>query len=155
MWATVWSWAKRLIAGEGSSQFGSRNQSASGVSVGDNASVVAVGQAITVVQGSSPTAASADTFQTIERQIPALLAEMRKDLVQHPFAREIVILTKTCVYNASPHKTTLIYYFEDHSDLRNKLRILENHGLIHDITYNNTERFVMAEGLAAYLTGRE
>ncbi|MBD2615013.1 MAG: hypothetical protein RMY62_009780 [Nostoc sp. ZfuVER08] len=46
----------------------------------------------------------------------------------------------------------LAYYFEDHSHLRNKLRILENYGLIYEITYNDVARFVISEELAAYLT---
>lgn len=46
----------------------------------------------------------------------------------------------------------LAYYFEDHSHLRNKLRILENYGLIYEITYNNVARFVISKELAVYLT---
>jgi hypothetical protein len=92
------------------------------------------------------------TFESLEEQIPELLAEMRKDLADHPLARELVILNKSCIYNSDPNKVTLCYYFEDHPDLRNKLRILENHGLIEEITYNNTDRFVMEEALVAYLS---
>ena len=83
--------------------------------------------------------------------MPELLAEMRKDLAKHPLAREFVILTKSCLYNADPNETVLAYSFEDHPDLRNKLHILQNHGLIQEITYNNTERFTMTEELVDYL----
>jgi hypothetical protein len=46
----------------------------------------------------------------------------------------------------------LVYYFDDHPDLENKLLILQNYGLIQDITYNNTTRYIITEELASYLT---
>jgi hypothetical protein len=46
----------------------------------------------------------------------------------------------------------LAYFFDDHPDLENKVRILENLGLVQDITYNNVKRFVFTEELVDYLT---
>ncbi len=86
--------------------------------------------------------------------MPDLLGEMRKDLAKNPLARDFVILKKSSVYNADSDKMILVYYFDDHRDLRNKLRILENHGLIEEITFNNTERFVLTEALVGYLTAQ-
>ncbi len=102
--------------------------------------------------GTPTEAGSDDIFARLEEMIPELLAEMKQDLSEHPYAREFVILSRNWSYNADPNKITLVYYFEDHPDLRNKLRILENYGLITEITYNNTERFVISEALAKYLT---
>ena len=44
-----------------------------------------------------------------------------------------------------------LYYYDDHPDLDDKLRILENEGLVRDITYNNARRYVLSERLAEYL----
>lgn len=98
---------------------------------------------------------SKSVFPSIEKLIPELLSDMKNDLSEYPFAREFVILSKNWVYNADPNNMVLAYYFENHSYLRNKLRILENHGLIYEITYNDVTRFVISEELAAYLTGNQ
>ena len=150
----VLDWLKGLLGSKGSSQIGSRNRAVSGVTVGDNASVVAVGQDITINQGSSVGEESADVLDTLENQVSELFSEMREDLAKHPCAREFIILKTGSGYNPDPNKVTLVYYFDDHLDLRNKLRILENHGLIEEITFNNTERFVMTEALVGYLTAQ-
>ncbi|MBD2693851.1 helix-turn-helix domain-containing protein [Anabaena catenula] len=91
-------------------------------------------------------------FLSIEKLIPELLADMKNDLHDHQFIREFVILSNKWVYNSDPNHMVHAYYFEDHPYLRNKLRILENYGLIYEITYNNVARFVISEELAAYLT---
>ena len=95
---------------------------------------------------------SESIFTDIENLIPELLAEMKKDLREYPVAREFILMPKDAVYNEDKNNLILHYFFEDHSWLRSKLRILENHGLIYEITYNNTLRFVISEELAAYLT---
>ncbi|NMG11908.1 ATP-binding protein [Brasilonema sp. UFV-L1] len=98
---------------------------------------------------------SESIFLTIEKLIPELLADMRNDLREYPFAREFIIMPKGAIYNGDPSNLILEYYFEDHPWLRSKLRILENHALIYEITYNNTPRFVISEELAAYLTSSQ
>jgi hypothetical protein len=95
---------------------------------------------------------SESIFTDIENLIPELLAEMKKDLREYPVAREFIITPKGAVDNEDENNLILQYFFEDHSWLRSKLRILENHALIYEITYNNTLRFVISEELATYLT---
>jgi len=95
---------------------------------------------------------SESIFTDIENQIPELLAEMKKDLREYPVAREFIITPTGAVDNEDENNLILQYFFEDHDWLRSKLRILENHGLIYEITYNNTLRFVISEELATYLT---
>ncbi|MCL6751788.1 putative DNA binding domain-containing protein [Nostoc sp. CCCryo 231-06] len=95
---------------------------------------------------------SDSVLSSVEKLIPELLADMKNDLSEYPFIREFVILSNKWVYNSDPNNMVLSYYFEDHSYLRNKLRILENYGLIYEITYNDVSRFVISEELAAYLT---
>jgi len=88
-------------------------------------------------------------FVELERIMPDLLAEMRKDLTENLLSREFVVLEKGWTYNASGYE--LVYYFEDHPQLENKLRILLNHGLIQDITHTNVSRYVISEKFAKHL----
>ena len=89
-------------------------------------------------------------FIKLENLMPELINEMRKDLASNPLSREFVILKKSWVYWAKGNE--LVYYFDDHPDLENKLLILQNYGFIQDITYNNTKRYIITEELASYLT---
>lgn len=156
MWSVVWGFLKgiwtRLTSGTTTVQAGKENQSISGVSVADNTGVVVVAQDFTLNQVPSlHTQRSNDRFTILEQQIPELLEEMRQDLTGNSFCREFIILSKKWTYCADRNKTLFYYYFEEHSDLRNKLQILENYELIREITYNKVERFVITEELAAYL----
>lgn len=88
-------------------------------------------------------------FERLERLMPDLLAEMRQDLAEHPLRREFVVMKRSWSYWAKGNE--LVYYYDDHPDLDDKLRILENEGLVQDMTYNNAKRFVLTEELADYL----
>lgn len=95
------------------------------------------------------TADATQTFRKAEQLMPELLMEMRSDLASHPLSREFVVLKKSWAYWAKGNE--LVYYYDDHPELDNKLRILENLGLVEEITYNNTKRFIFTEKLADYL----
>ena len=71
--------------------------------------------------------------------MPALLAEMRQDLAAYPLRREFVVMKRSWSYWAKGNE--LFYYYDDHPDLDDKLRILQNEGLIEDITYSNAKRY--------------
>ena len=90
-----------------------------------------------------------DVFVRLEQQIPALLAEMRNDLANHPLRRECVLLSKGWGFWYKGNE--LSYYFEDHADLLSQFQILTNNGLVEDIKYNNVDRFKITEKLAEYL----
>jgi hypothetical protein len=91
-------------------------------------------------------------FAEIERLMPELLAEMKEDYAQQPLLRELIVLdTEGNVYNGSG---VFVYYRSKHPDLDAKLAILENHELIKEITYNNTDRYRVMEKFARYLTKR-
>jgi TIR domain len=93
-----------------------------------------------------------DGLSKVERLMPDLLAEMRTDVAGHPLCREFVALKKGWVFNY-PDRAMFTYYYEDHTDLDGKLRILENLGLVRDIRHNDVPRFVMEEKLVDYLVG--
>ena len=88
-------------------------------------------------------------FARMERLMPDLLDEMRNDLASYPLSREFVVFKKGLHYWGQGHE--LVYHPDEHDDLENKLLILMNHGLIANITYNNTPRYLIGEDLAAYL----
>jgi hypothetical protein len=99
---------------------------------------------------SSKTTYSDQKFMELENLMPDLISEMRKDLTSNRLSREFVILKRSWIYSGKGHE--LCYYFDDHTDLENKLLILQNYGLIRDITYTDTKRYVITEELASYLT---
>ncbi|MGD0331339.1 MAG: nucleotide-binding protein [Nitrososphaeria archaeon] len=90
-----------------------------------------------------------EKFIKLERLMPDLLTEMRQDLIEYPLIRELVILKKTWTYN--PGGNRLIYYYEDHPDLDNKLQILQNYGLIQNISLSDPIRYRILEELIDYL----
>lgn len=90
-----------------------------------------------------------ERFERLEQQMPALLDEMRRDILEHPLRREIVLLKKGWSYWSKGNE--LAYYYDDHSDLLAKMQLLENHDLLTDITHNNVTRYMMSEDLAQYL----
>jgi hypothetical protein len=94
---------------------------------------------------------SKEVFPRLEKIIPELLAEIRNDLHENPFIREFILLSERWIYNPDPNNDILVYFYEKHSFLRNKVRILENYGLVCEITYNDVPRFVISEELATYL----
>src|SRR5262249_11945683 len=67
---------------------------------------------------------SAAVFERMERLMPALLAEIRQDLTARALRREFVVLKRSWSYWAKGNE--LVYYYDDHPDLDDKLRILEN-----------------------------
>jgi hypothetical protein len=90
-----------------------------------------------------------DVSARLERLMPELLAEMRADLREHPLSREFVAFKKGLHHWGQGHE--LVYHPEQHPGFENKIHILINHGLIRNITHNNTPRYLMSEELVAYL----
>ncbi len=91
-----------------------------------------------------------DSWRKIEKLMPDLLAEMRDDLGNYPLRRELVLLKKCWSYWANGNE--LMYYFGDHPELTNKIRVLQNLDLVRDITFNEVDRYTITEEFADYLT---
>lgn len=102
---------------------------------------------------SSVVGSNADIFAKLQKLMPELLAEMRNDLNGNPLQREFILMNKRAVYWEGPERPVFRYHFEEHPELRSKMRVLENVGLITDIKFNNVDRYVMSEALADYLLG--
>ncbi len=107
--------------------------------------------AVALDQGRISNSTSQSGHAKIEQLMPELLEEMQEDLLNNPTTREFVILRRGWIYNSNgPY---LAYDLDEHEDLEGKLQILVNLGLIQEITYNNTRRFVFTEDFVDYLTG--
>ena len=91
-------------------------------------------------------------FAEIEQLMPELLAEMKQDYAASPLIREMILLdSEGNVYNGGG---VFIYRRSKHPDLDAKMQILENHGLVEEITNDNTDRYRVKERFARYLTGK-
>lgn len=89
-------------------------------------------------------------FMNIKKQMPELIKEIKNDLSKEDqkFIREFFVLEDRKVHLGGSEKPRLVYYEEDHRDLRCKIDILENQGFLSDVTtgivpiYRMTEEFV-------------
>ena len=90
------------------------------------------------------------TLERMESLMPGLFAEMREDLLAAPLKREFIVMNKGGVY-IGRKKSVLAYYYESHEDLPDKVGLLVSEGLVRDITYNNTDRYVFSEPLVEFL----
>ncbi|HYF66736.1 MAG TPA: hypothetical protein VD884_01310 [Ohtaekwangia sp.] len=85
-----------------------------------------------------------EDYSKIYALMPELIKEIDTDLQAHPIFREFILLQKGWSYNTGGREI-LVYFYDDHLDLDAKIKLLENNGLIRDITYNNTKRYVLEE----------
>jgi hypothetical protein len=86
----------------------------------------------------------------IFKLMPDLINELIDDIKNNPLLRELILLKKGWIYNRGDRKL-LVYYYEDHENLEEKLILLENNGLIENITYNNTQRYILTEDFVEIL----
>lgn len=97
-----------------------------------------------------PSRPADDNVTRLERLIPELLSEMREDLKTSPFMREFVVYKKgLSFWNGG---TAFEYTSPDEPTLLSKVQIIENLGLVRDITSKNVKRYRMTEELVDYLT---
>ena len=92
---------------------------------------------------------AAPAFARLERLIPALLTEMRQDLADNPRVRECILMGQG-VYNGDGN-LLFMYYYAEHPDLDSQFQILENYGLVRNVTRTNVTRYRISEDLAQYL----
>ena len=90
-------------------------------------------------------------FVKAEQLMPALLMEMRNDLATNPLTREFVVLKRAGAYNSGGEDFTA-YLYDEHPQLDGMLQVLQNLGLIRDVTRTNVKRFRFTEELVDYLT---
>lgn len=78
-------------------------------------------------------------YNKLYNMMPELIQEIKDDIINHPHIREfITFCNKTCIYNAKGEMK--VYYVEDYN-LKGKMEVLENYGLIENNTYNDINRY--------------
>lgn len=88
-------------------------------------------------------------YQKVRLLMPKLIAEMSSDLKGRPLMREFFVVSRQwCMNYQAPCFT---YYFEDHKDLESKIQILENYGLVVDVTPSNAKKYRIMEEFTEYL----
>lgn len=90
------------------------------------------------------------SFERLEEIVPELVAEMREDVANNQYTREIVILDRKWTYNGQD-RLYFTYYYDDHENLLSKLNIMKNYGALIDIKFNNIYRYEIAEDFIDYL----
>ena len=86
-------------------------------------------------------------FLNIKRQMPELIKEFKNDLskADQKFIREFFVLENHKVVLGGSEKHRLIYYEEEHPNLRGKIDILENQGFLTDVRTRNVPIYRMTE----------
>lgn len=86
------------------------------------------------------------TFARIKQRMPQLIAEMKKDLTEEGGAcvREFFVKGKNTMLGGSS-KRRFAYFPEEHENLKGKMDVLENAGLIMDVTTGNVPIYRMSE----------
>src|SRR5579862_579950 len=87
----------------------------------------------------------------LESKIPELLAEMRVDVREHPLIRKFILMKRVWSYCYSGEEFD--YLYDTHPELDSMVSILENYGLVEDITSDGTKRYQISEELVDYLAG--
>ncbi len=90
---------------------------------------VAENFALSEIERPSGSTHQSTDIQKIEDLMPDLLAEMRQDLQEDPLSREFIVMRKGWGYSTGG-QPLLVYYYEDHPNLDNKFRVLQNLGFI-------------------------
>ena len=99
----------------------------------------------------NPGSIDSTALRHLEHLMPELFAEMREDLKRIPLCREFIVMAQQAMYVGGDNKQVLVYYYESHADLANKVSVLANAGAVMDITYTNVDRYMMSEALVNYL----
>lgn len=76
--------------------------------------------------------------------MPKLIEEMSEDLAKHPSNREFLVLDSERD-NVMGSGSAIAYFRTEHSELNENLHVLENLGLIRNVTTGNTLRYRMTE----------
>lgn len=148
MWESIVSFVKGLFGSKGTTQIGRGNQAVTGGSAaGANSPVMTAGRDIHFNAPTGPTTdPDAEMFADLEQTMPDVLKNLRENLAEHPLIRVIIVMDKKSLLYNWPDDH-LRFTAEEDPDIRSKVQILENHGLLRhergrDFAYRMTERFV-------------
>jgi hypothetical protein len=144
MWAAIAGFFSSLFGGKGN-QVGWNNKTATGSTTGLNSPVINAGGNVTLSMGGQPiTPEEKDELAEARELIPTLLENLRKELVETPLVRTIIVLrTKSIAYN---WPDIHLRFSEDvEPNIRNEINYLLGHRLIQEekgrFAYRITEKF--------------
>jgi hypothetical protein len=104
-----------------------------------------------LVPSASPVLPSDADWRHLYGQMPGLLDEIRSDLAAYPTRRDIVLLKKAWTF--WPTGSELVYYHDEHPELRAHFQALVGATLATDLSTSKLERFRLSESLVARLRG--
>jgi hypothetical protein len=110
----------------------------------------AVIKVVALVSGKSEFSAKGVAYKKIYSLMPRLIEEMSADIKGDPLIREFFLLSKRWIMNYGDDPC-FTYYMEDHENLSNKAKILENYGFIVDVSVSDTKKYRMLEHFSEYL----
>jgi hypothetical protein len=96
--------------------------------------------------------AAAESYADLDSLMPELLEEIRKDLTEHPLLRKCVLKKKGWIFNGSGY---LMYHYEEHPQLDEMFGLLENKGLVANISSGYTTKYQFTEEFVRYLRGNK
>jgi len=146
MWKAIVCWLKGLLGGKVTTQIGRGNRAISGSSSGDNSPVVSAGRDAYIQVQSKQNELT--TFNELEQIMPDLLNQLREGMADDPLIRDIIVSDKkSLAYNY----TVEHFHFsaDEHPRVWEKIRILENHGLVSEVRHRFAYR--ISEDFARYL----
>lgn len=91
-------------------------------------------------------------FLEIKEKMSELIHEMQDDLKNNEFVREFFLLKKSWAMNYGD-TPRFSYFYDDHNNLDGKVQILENHGLVYDVSTGKTKKYRMAEEFVDLILG--
>ncbi len=91
------------------------------------------------------------TLNSLESEMPALFSAFRDDFSdsKNKHMREFYLLNRSNVLNVSG--IYFAYYYDDHPKLKSMIKLLENEGLVEDVTEANTEKYMFNNEFVKYL----
>lgn len=84
---------------------------------------------------------AAEKFERVRSQMPALITEMKEDLLRpkDQLTREFFILPHERVAMGRSSKPRFAYFESKHENLRGMVTVLENEGFVADVTPGNPD----------------
>jgi hypothetical protein len=121
---------------------------------GDSSHNIQAGRDINISSaalGSDSAASSANVLKDLDHKMSDVFGPLRNWLKEHPFGHEFYVVSSTGVvlWNASQPRPRL--NADEIPDLIAKVKLLEDHGFIRDVTPGNTKIYRLSPSFVAYL----
>jgi Effector-associated domain 7 len=96
-----------------------------------------------------------NAFLKAKLRLPKLIADLKEGLGSEKgeYIRELYLIHKDQMLTGKSQ--SFFYCFENYSNLRGQLQILENYGFVKDVTSTNIKRYRMTEEFVEFLTAPE